>query len=176
MNTPSEPHARFAFDCRVAICKAFLGLSAIEACSALVLKARRFAPMGISLTHSVHGLIVGPAGASRCIRTVRFPVHSYRQGVNWEHNKKIDRRCDQDKREHGVDKIADRELAAVDLKGNRGKIWFPYNRGDKRRNQILALRGSTGRVSRSLRRIANIKDCLLEGVEFELSSDFLNGQ
>ena len=69
-------------------------------------------------------------------------MHSRRQGVNWEHNKKIDRRCDQDKRDHGVDKIADRELAAVDLKGDRGKIWFPYNRGDKRRNQILDERGN----------------------------------
>jgi hypothetical protein len=49
-------------------------------------------------------------------------MHSRRQGVNWEHNKKIDRRCDQDKRDHGVNKIADRELAIIECKDNRREV------------------------------------------------------
>ena len=64
-------------------------------------------------------------------------MHSCRQGVNWEHNKKIDRRCDQDKRDHGVNKIADRELAIIECKDNRREVWLPYNRGDERSDQIL---------------------------------------
>jgi hypothetical protein len=69
-------------------------------------------------------------------------MHSCRQGVNWENNKKIDRCRDQEKRDHGVNKIADGELAAVDCKDKRREVWLPYNRSDKRSDQILDERGN----------------------------------
>src|ERR1700694_5617894 len=72
LNTTSEPHGQVRVSTLEQLpARRFPGLSANQACSALVQKAHRLAPMGISLKHSVHRLVVGSGGGSRCIRAVR---------------------------------------------------------------------------------------------------------
>jgi hypothetical protein len=41
-------------------------------------------------------------------------MHSCREGIDRQHDKKIDRCCDEEKLGHGVNKIPDKELATID--------------------------------------------------------------
>jgi hypothetical protein len=45
-------------------------------------------------------------------------MHTCGQGVNWQYNEEVNRCSDEEKRDHGINEIANRKFATVDRKHN----------------------------------------------------------
>ena len=68
----------------------------------------------------------------------RLPApHAGHERIHRHHHKKVHGRADHQERDHGVDEIADRELASVHFKGQGGKVLLPRDGRNQRRQQVF---------------------------------------
>src|SRR5581483_4789893 len=64
--------------------------------------------------------------------------HSRHQGINRRDYEEIDRCCNQEKRNCGIDEVTDRKIAAVNGEANGGEVGLAHQRGYKRSEKIFS--------------------------------------
>ena len=75
--------------------------------------------------------------------------HPCHKGVHRKHDENIDCGGNEHERQECVDEIADQKFAAMDFKGDGGKIGLTGNGGDQRCDQIFHKCGDDGPKSRA---------------------------